>query len=502
MNLTPASLSTGIWTALGEPIGGNCAPQILLVDVSPGLDHITMPNRTLWAQSALLWNLVQSQDLATVKKMRSFVNAAPWSRLGTADGPAQDNTAKFQISASGFIFDFASQTVSQSNVSFISDGRPTNVQLAQVGPVQRDVLDRMYSYASGKDILIPASRLLSDFGSIASSTQRQPAWATYWRTTLQQPPEKLPVFMSTIASSPILIPFNASLSFEAGLLTNSTNASFPPPLGCHPALGRDHVLLLNTIENTVFGLPPLSGNTNNRFDPACFPTRPLYGVLDILRLRLPFVDSRTGVARQAAVLQRDVVPRVVVHSGELLSALSSTSSPLNTTVLQTNPRQYGVLNHFNHVMLNFFSSIPDINVARALVTFVLSSSTVPPPNNTLLFQSLSLLPMLEVAIFGTIGTSDISSSVSAFASTSGSLFFGSDPAAALRNWAITGAKSSVVWTEFASSPQVVRDTSLTDPNFNSVWNPAFTFLHSVNPGVTVGVSNITDAFQAVGIFSP
>ena len=371
MNLTPASLSVGIWTALGETIGGNCAPQILLLDVSPGLDHVTMPNRTLWAQSALLWNLVQSQDLATVKKMRSFVNSAPWDRLGHADGPAQDTTAKFQISASGFIFDFASQTISQSNVSFISDARPTNAQLARVDSVAQGVLDRMYSYALGahRRCLLPC--VPSDIGYTASSTQRQAAWATYWRTTLQQRPELLPVFMSSIASSPILIPFNASSPLTLGLLTNSTNTNFPPPLGCYPALVRDHVDLLNNVENTVFGLPLLSSNANSRFDTACFPTRPLYGVLDILQLRLPFVDSRTGVARQAAVLKHDVAPRAVVYSGELLSPLPSTSGLPNVTVLQANPRQYGTLNHLNHVMLNFFTSLPDINVARALVNLVL-----------------------------------------------------------------------------------------------------------------------------------
>jgi hypothetical protein len=260
--------------------------------------------------------------------------------------------------------------------------------------------------------------------------------------------------------------------------------------------------LLNNIETTVFGLPPLSSNTNSRFDTACFPTRPLYGVLDILQLRLPFVDSRTGVARQAAVLNRDVAARAVVYSGELLSALPSNSGLPNVTILQANPRQYGTLNHFNHVILNFFTSIPDINVARALVNFVLSSSTTPPANNTLLFQSLSSLPMLEVAVFGTIDPPDISSSVSSFAAASGSRFFGSDPAAALRSWAITGINSSVVWAEFASSSQVVRDSSLTDSVFNSVWIPAYNFLHSANPGVAVGVSNITNAFQAVGRLGP
>jgi hypothetical protein len=267
-------------------------------------------------------------------------------------------------------------------------------------------------------------------------------------------------------------------------------------------LTPDQISRLNTIETTVFGLPSISSNTTKQFDPSCFPSRPLYGILDILQLRLPFVDSRIGVARQAAVLTRDVGPRAVIYSGEIMSALPSASDLPNITITQTDPRQYGTLNHLNHVILNYLSSISDVNLAIALVNFVLSSSTVPPTNSTLLFQSLSSLPTLELAIFGTINPSDISSSLSAFGNSSGSLFFGSDQALDLRQWAITGTETSVVWTEFATSPLVVRDTSLTNPTFNSVWDPAYAFLHSSQPGVTVDISNITSAFQAVGEFGP
>jgi len=152
--LTPTSLSTAIWMAQGAPIGNNCAPQVLLVDVSPGLNPVTSPGRAQWAQSALLWNLVQSQDLPTAGKMRTFISNAPWNHLNETDGPISDPSAKFQISASGFVFDFAAQTVSQPAVSFASNGQPTSAQLAQVGSTAQNVLDRMYSYALGMEICI------------------------------------------------------------------------------------------------------------------------------------------------------------------------------------------------------------------------------------------------------------------------------------------------------------------------------------------------------------
>jgi hypothetical protein len=329
--------------------------------------------------------------------------------------------------------------------------------------------------------------------------------ANYWRATLGQNPGDFERFMSTISTSSILLPFDATASpatqAVSSLLTNSSSSPFPVPLACYPGLTSMQLDLLNSIETTVFNLSPASATS--QFNTPCFADRPIYGVLDVLRLRLPFVDSRTGVAKQAAILDRDAAPRAVVYAGEVLSALPGTPQAHNMTQSQlADPRQYGTLNYLDHVMLNFLSSIPDVNIAIALVDFVLASPTAPPLNTTDLYQSLSSIPTLEVAVFGTINPSDVSSVVSSFSTPSESLFFGTDQSLALRHWAINGAGSSVVWTEFVGSPKVVRDVSFTDTTFNSVWNPAYTYLHSTQQGVSVNVGNITTAFQAIGIFSP
>lgn len=240
----------------------------------------------------------------------------------------------------------------------------------------------------------------------------------------------------------------------------------------------------------------------SQFDTSCFAGRPIYGVLDILKLRLPFIDSRTGVAKQAAALQSATAPRAVVYSGEILSALPGANQTQNSTQSQQlDPRQYGTTNHLNHVMLDFLTSIPDTNIATDLVEFVLSGSTTPPSNTSDLYKAISSIPTLEVAVFGTINPSDISYVASSFSTPSGSLFFGSDQSLALRDWAIVGSSSSVVWAASAGAPQVVRDSSLTNANFQSVWEPAYNFLHSSPNGVTVNVGNITNAFQATGQFS-
>lgn len=328
--------------------------------------------------------------------------------------------------------------------------------------------------------------------------------ATYWRTVLQQKPEDLTVFMSAVMTSPILIPFDTVASPAnspiSSLLTNSSSTPFPPPVACYPGLNTAQIQTVNSIETSVFGLPSIS--SASKFDTSCYADRPVYGVLDLLRLRLPFVDSQLGAPKQAAVLKRDVATRGVIYNNGLLSELPGNTAPQNLTTDQTDARQYGTLNHLNHVILKFLSSISDVNIATALVQYLLSSPSVPPADSSVLFKSIESIPALELAIFGSITPSDILSTVSSFSTPSGSLFFGSDQADALRQWAINAAGASVVWSESATSAQVVRDSSFADSTFHQVWDPARAFFLSPQPGITVSVSNITDAFRATGKFSP
>lgn len=338
----------------------------------------------------------------------------------------------------------------------------------------------------------------------ASSTQRQQALANWWTGTLGQKSVDLSTFLSLISSSPILLPFDATTSQGnhslSTLLTNSTSSPFPIPLACYPDLSDIQVELLSAVETTVFGLSPASAVST--FDTSCFANRPIYGVLDILHLRQPFFDSRTGVARQAAVLQTDVTSRAVIYSGEILSALPGI--PLTTGLPQpqaVDPRQYGTSNHLSHVLLNFLTSISNVSIAIALVEFVLTSSTVPPLNNTHLYNSLASIPALEVAVFGTVSPSDVSYVVSSFSNPSGDLFFGTDQSLALRDWAINGANSSVSWSQYAVSPEIIRDTSFSSTAFNSVWDPAYEFFR-ITTTQLVNVGTIVKAFQVTGQFAP
>lgn len=98
----------------------------------------------------MLWNLVQSQNMSALSDMQKFISSAPWNNLDGTDGPVADTSSKFSVAESGFIFDFAQQTVTQPSVSFVTSGAPSSAQIAQVGSTASSALDRMYSFAMGE----------------------------------------------------------------------------------------------------------------------------------------------------------------------------------------------------------------------------------------------------------------------------------------------------------------------------------------------------------------
>lgn len=338
------------------------------------------------------------------------------------------------------------------------------------------------------------------------------ALTKYWKSSLSQNPQDLSRFLATVSASDIMIPFDATAS-AAGqeivdLMPNATNPlSFPPPLACYPGLDTSTISQVNQIEQQIFGLPGAS--TQSSFDTSCFDTRPIYGRLDLLQLRLPFYDSMKNVSRQGVVLKQPLNSRAVLYSGEYLSPLpdlSSSSSPSSDSLnFNPNPLQYGTTNHLNHVILQYLQSIPDINIAIAFVQFVLSSVATPPAVGSALYNVLNTMPVLEVAFFGSISPSDVSFVASSFATPSDGLFFGSDESLAVRQYAINVTGTSVVWAQEADSPTVVRDASFSDPNFNSVWTPAFTYAHlssQEQQGLNVNVNNITNSLGLMGKFVP
>jgi hypothetical protein len=335
-----------------------------------------------------------------------------------------------------------------------------------------------------------------DLYAAAASNQQAYAFTNYWKTTLQQSAADLPRFMSAIVNAPILLPFDGTNKQVSALFSNSTSTPFPPPLACYPGLSSTNLAKVNTLETTIFGLS--NASTQSSFQQSCYADRPIYGVLDLFQLRHPFLDSRTGAPLQAVTLQRDTWPRAVVYSGEALAALPGATDAPPASAYALDPRQYGTLANLNHVLMRWFGAIGDVALATAAVQFVLAGSTAPPANASALATRLAALPPLEVALFGAVLPADVAAVASAFAAPGGALWFGADAALAMRQWALTAAGAPVVWATNATAALVVRDASLTDPKFLSVWTPAEVDLRQ-NPNLAV--STVTDSLASIGLFT-
>lgn len=148
-NITSEGMALVLWESQGIPTTPNCAFQANLVDVGSVLDANVSPNRTQWAQAALLWNLYQSGDIDATQSMQLAIERLPFGSLDNKDGIEADPSGQFSVSLSGYIFNFANQTVTAPSLTFNIDGSPSSDQLSRVNIVMEGALDRMYSFASG-----------------------------------------------------------------------------------------------------------------------------------------------------------------------------------------------------------------------------------------------------------------------------------------------------------------------------------------------------------------
>ncbi|KAB5592221.1 hypothetical protein CTheo_4318 [Ceratobasidium theobromae] len=502
---TPASVALALWEIQGSPLlNANCANQAVLVDVGPALSTSeggsAQSNRTQFARSALLWTLVESMDTNGTAQMQRFIQGLDFSRL---DGP--NAAGEFLYGAAGYQVDFGRMTVSQPAVTWVGAGRPSDAQVGLVGNDLRGALDRVYTFASGgfndlswlkwADFLF-----LFLFYLAASSAQRSTALARYWTNTLQLPAAKLSDFRTVASSSPVLLPFDADSSTITPLFS-SPNQSFPPPLGCWPGLAEETVDTIDAVEVRAFGLSAVSSAKS--LDSSCFSSRPVYGVLDIARTRLGFVQD--GAPKQAVRVASAATSRVAVRLGRALAGVPTLSTVANQTGLD-DTRTYGTLNLMDHVLLAYLEAFPSTQAAAALVDFVLGSTDAkaPPPSNTSALYNLTSgmeqVPVLEVAFFGTVGSDDLDLSIADFATKSGELFFGSANGDTFRSWA-TNRTGSVVWSDGPLAAQVVRESTL-DRTFEEVWKAASTLLSNAQTAGTktsrAEVGEVVSAFGTIG----
>ena len=146
-NFTTEDVVNSLFYAMGAPPDNNCAYQAVLVDTGSKLRFGASPVRTAWARSALLWNLIQTTDTSASSYIQNFLEKTDFTALGSDD--ALDKSG-YQISSSGFVFDFAKMAVNFESVSWKSDSQVARDQTLRVTDSLGIVLDRMYSNALGE----------------------------------------------------------------------------------------------------------------------------------------------------------------------------------------------------------------------------------------------------------------------------------------------------------------------------------------------------------------
>jgi hypothetical protein len=259
------------------------------------------------------------------------------------------------------------------------------------------------------------------------------------------------------------------------------------------------------METRAFGLDSVT-SAPATLDASCFRSRPVYGILDIARLRTPFTSSVRDAPKQAVQVSSAAISRVSVRLGRDLAGLPTTSIATANRTGSDDARTFGTLDNMDHVLLTYLQAFPSIQAAGALVEYVLSAADArapPPTNSSALYNltaSLAQLPVLEVALFGAVGPDDLSLAMADFATADGELFFGSSAADAFRAWA-TKRAGSVVWADGPIAAQVVRE-SVRDQTFEDVCKGASTLLaNAASTGTKTSradVQRIVDVFRTIG----
>lgn len=347
--------------------------------------------------------------------------------------------------------------------------------------------------------------------------QRSTALTHYWTTVLGLPADSVSAFVSALSKASILLPYDVMPNSTANFLADNQQRdgiSFPAPVACLPGLptmGRQNI---GMIEHNAFGLPQ-PGDTPGSLDSSCFPDHPVWGVLDVLRLRRPFDDSRENMRIPTTELISQAGPRVVVHSGEQLVGLTGSQDngialQGNFELLSADPRNYGTLQHLNHIALSYLQAFPNIQLAAKVAQYIINTNgdSTPEAIGGSLFESaeiLSSLPVIEVAVFGSILSTDVQKSRADLATSNGTLFFGSKQGDIFRKWALRNRDNVILWSNSSTASQIVRETTSTNSALESIWQEATDL---INNATAVGrgtgspeIERIISAFSDAALFT-
>jgi hypothetical protein len=144
-----SSVALTIWDIQGSPVGKTCATQVELIDIAPGLTPDIDSTRSAWAQSALLWSVVESGDLLAAEDLRSFIAKSNFTSLVQSGRMSiESSPASYQKLSAGYLFDFDKMTITTPDVKWASTN-PSEAQQAHVSTLMGGILDKFYTLSTG-----------------------------------------------------------------------------------------------------------------------------------------------------------------------------------------------------------------------------------------------------------------------------------------------------------------------------------------------------------------
>jgi len=306
--------------------------------------------------------------------------------------------------------------------------------------------------------------------SLASSDQRAIALQSYWEVDLALPRNNLPEFVSAMQRATAYFSFDATYSKNntsiAQLFTNGTRLHVPPAAACIPNSGNQLEFICEFQEH-AFGLPEPDYYRN--WNTECLDRHPVYGRLNPLRWRTPFING--SIANQALMLAQPAKSRLLYHVGHFLDNYPYEAARRDLESDFVDAREYGTVEHLNHILLEWLMAMPSLPVATAAAKFIVDASKSPdsaPPVNNLLLDNADKLPIIGLVFFGVLRTQDVAGFVSDFSAPDGSLFFGSGRGTQFRTWARETVGAPIAWADGATAKQYVKDGA-EDATFTQIW---------------------------------
>ncbi|ORY78832.1 hypothetical protein BCR35DRAFT_304821 [Leucosporidium creatinivorum] len=426
-----------------------CQSQLDLISL-PNLPISSYPTRLLWTEAAVAWGWGVSEAKTGLRTFASALNFSPFG-----DEASTVPNSNYQMIVAGLTFDLAQMTSSIPAVSWVSKASPSAEQVALVSSSASSTLDRMASYAVA--------------GSKGRTTALQHLWSE-----LGLADADLATFKSALQDAEVLVPFEATGSLPTGETMMSlaqglsNTSSFPVGVGCMAGLSGEELSRVIEVEQKAFGLAALQ--VGGSFNASSCLDRPLYGILNLLNLRLPFAstDNRTSLPSQAITLSSDAKARCTLHGGEtLVGALAGSPSASSSS---SSADQFGTFANLDHVLLAYLNLLT-AEQATELASFVLSSTAAPPNSTSSLLGSL---PIFEVQLWGGLSSSaypsSVASTVSSLSTTSAgsTLLFGTSAGTTFRSWA-TNMTSEVRWALSAEQTEAQVVDVGTSASLGKVW---------------------------------